>query len=245
MKGYLTLILAWAISGSVVSQTKADPGPEKKLKGIYLEASAGVSFPIGNSYPSIDTKNDNSGYAGTGFLFQLNGDWPGSHDLGLGFQYDFQNNPIKSSARNLIPEGTDTLPLGSGSWSNHYLLIGPVFVKELHKFQISARVVVGLVLATGPPFRYYDPVNMKSANGTGVGFGYSLNAGFGYAVSKRVSLKVNAGYLGGTPKFSTSVGTHIVGVDTSGIYIWSGKTDISIKKIISALSLSAGAVIKL
>jgi hypothetical protein len=229
----------------MVAQTKADAGKGKDLKGIYLDVSAGVSFPVGSSYNSTDKTDEKSGYAGTGFLVQVNGDWPGKSGFGIGLQYDYQRNPILSSAQDIVREGNDTTPIGSGAWSNHYLMIGPVYLKQVHKLQIYSKVSVGLILSFSPVFRYIDPVTQQTANDMAFGFGYGLNVGLGYSVSDRISLRMDVSYLGGGPKISKEYKPQVIGWDTTtNTNLLSPLTEISIRKVVSTMNLSAGAVFK-
>jgi hypothetical protein len=243
MKGCIVLFLALALTGSILAQTNTDQGKAKKGKGIYLGASAGVSFPVGSSYPGTDVKADSkSGYAGTGFYVQVDGDWPGKNLIGLGAQYTYQRNPILASAENVIREGNDTTPLGSGAWSNHYLLAGPVLVKQLNKFQINAKLALGVILSFSPAFRYYNSETRQTVKDMAFGFGYGLKVGFGYSVTERFSLMVNISYLGGSPKLSKEYNTQYL--DTTTNTILTSVNEISIKKIVSTINIGAGAAFK-
>jgi hypothetical protein len=245
MKKLSILFLVLALSGSISAQIKTDTTKVKQFKGFYLSVSSGVSFPVGNSYISVDGKDTKSGYAGTGYLVQVNGDWPGNNMIGLGLQYTYQRNPILASAHDIVRDGNDTTPIGSGAWANHYLMIGPVFVKQVHKLLISARMAVGFIVSFSPVFRYIDPVTQRRTNNMAYGLGYGLSAGVGYSVSERVSLQMNVSYYGGAPKLSKEYKPQVTGWDTiTNTNIFSPLTEISIKKIVSTINLSAGAVFK-
>ena len=245
MKKLCILFLVIVLPCLMLAQTKTDPGKEKKFKGFYLSASSGISFPVGSSYTSVDGKDAKSGYAGTGYLVQVNGDWPGSNVIGLGLQYTYQHNPILASARDIIRDGNDTTPIGSGAWANHYLMIGPVFLKQVHKLLISARMAIGFIVSFSPVFRYIDPVTQRRTNNMAYGLGYGLSAGVGYSVSERVSLQMNVSYYGGAPKLSKEYKPQVTGWDSiTKTNIYSPLTEISIKKLVSTINLSAGAVFK-
>jgi len=242
MKELFIIFLAVILPGSMFAQTKTDPGKQKYIKGIYLDVSAGISFPIGKSYTKAEGNDPKSGCAGTGFLVQVNGEWVGNNVLGLGFQYDYQHNPILASAQELVLVGGDNTPLGSGAWKNHYLLVGPVFVKQVHNLLINAKVFAGLILSFSPVFRYIDPVSQQSTNGMTYGFGYGMGIGLGYSVSKRVSLMMNVNYLGGSPKLSKE--SQVITWDSTTNTNVTSMTEISIKKIVSTVNIGAGAVFK-
>ena len=242
MKRYFILFLALALSGSILAQTEPNQKQEKKLKGICLDASAGVSFPVGSSYTSTDKTDENAGYAGTGYFIQVNFDYPGKNPVGIGLQYTYQHNPILAFAEDIVMEGSDPNPIGSGSWSNHYLLFGPVLVKQVHKLLINARILVGAILSFSPVFRYYDPVTRQTTKNMAYGFGYGFSAGVGYSVSKRVVLQMNISYLGGGPKLSKEYTSQVW--DTTINTNVSLLTEISIKKIVSTMNIGAGAVFK-
>ncbi len=186
---------------------------EKKVhekQRIFLEGYLGVSVPIGQ-YLKDDTNSKKSGFAQTGYLVQITCDWMGNKDMGLAIQYTYQNNPILSSAKNaILPERV--FPLGSGSWSNHYLMIGPVFYKEISKFTIDARLLGGVVFAFSPLFSYTSPDStQKTVKNYGSGFAYQLAFGAGYSLTSRVIIKLNLSFLGAIPTFRKQFGGEYLG----------------------------------
>ncbi|MCX6244931.1 MAG: hypothetical protein NTU98_09520 [Bacteroidetes bacterium] len=242
MKRYFILLLMLALSGSTVAQTDSIQKKEKKVKGMYLDATAGVSFPAGSAYTSTDKTDESAGYAGTGYFIQVNFDYPGKNPVGLGLQYTYQRNPILASAEDIVMEGSDPNPIGSGNWSNHYLLLGPVLVRQLHKLLINARILIGAIVSFSPVFRYYDPMSQQTVKNMAYGFGYGLSAGVGYSVSKKVALQVNIGYLGGSPKLSKEYQWQ--DWDTTTNKNVTHLNEISIKKVVSTINIGAGAVFK-
>jgi hypothetical protein len=208
---------------------------------LYLDVSGGVSIPMGY-YAMDDVKS--GGLATRGILAQLNLDWIGKYNYGLALQYTFQMNPLKSSVRNDTLEGLGQ-PLGKGSWSNHYLMIGIVFLKTFHKFYFEGKALVGIVLSFSPVFKTTDPFYKTPSTNTGTGFAYGVQLGAGYAVSQSVTIKANIEYIAGNPQIHRQYGAQVIGIDTSGKLIYSPPLNFDTKRTISALLVKAGVVIKL
>jgi opacity protein-like surface antigen len=242
MKRYFIFLLLITLSGSIPAQTDSIQKKEKKIKGMYLDATAGVSFPVGKKYTSTDKSDETAGYAGTGYFIQVNFDYPGKNPVGIGLQYTYQHNPIPSSAENIEREGPYPNPLGPGAWSNNYLMIGPVLVMQVHKLLINARILIGAIVSSSPVFRYIDPVTQQATKNIAFGVGYGLNAGVGYSVSKKIALQMNVSYLGGGPKLSKEYQWQEWD-STTNTYV-PQLNEISIKKVVSTLNIGAGAVFK-
>jgi hypothetical protein len=235
------LILLMPSIGFAQKDTK-----EKKTawkEGIYLDASAGVSFPIGN-YANDDPKDDASGFAKPGFFIQANADWMGKNNFGLAFQVTYQNNSLKDTAKTIILEGS-SLPMGSGNWSNIYIMAGPVFLKLVDKISIDAKLLGGFLVSTSPVFKTTDPETNMNAGGTGTGFALGVNMGVGYAISKKVALKLSLGYIAGFPKIEKQYNATVIGIDPlTGQYIYSSPVDITRKRTLSTFNTGLGIIYK-
>jgi opacity protein-like surface antigen len=210
---------------------------------FYLDASAGLSLPLG-AFTSTDLNNPASGFATPGFLGQVNFDWIGKDNYGLGLQYTFQHNSLNSSVNGEKQKGLD-YPLETGSWSNHYLMAGFSFLKFFHKVYIEGRALFGVVLSSCSIFNTIDPVYKSPSTNLGTGFAYGAQVGAGYAVSRRVTVKANIEYILGNPKIHRKYGAQVIGYnDTLGL-IFSPPLDVETKRTVSALLVKAGIVVKL
>jgi hypothetical protein len=210
---------------------------------IYLDGSVGFAFPLGD-YSKKDLKNDNSGFASQGFMGQINLDWIGKQDYGLGLQYTFESNPLSSSVKNDTLTGMGKA-LGNSAWINHYLMAGLVVIKHFQKIYFEGKALVGIIISTSPIFNSTDPATKISSSNAGVGLAYGAQVGIGYAVSPRVTVKANVEYLAGTPKIHHTYGAEVIGVDTSGRFIYSPPIDVETKRTVSSLFIKAGIVVKL
>jgi len=112
------------------AQKDADEKKAKEKQNIYLDASFGASFPLGN-YAKENPKVKETGYAKTGFFIQANADWMGKNNFGLAFQLTYQNNSLKDAAKTIYTY--DSINLIAGNWSNIYVMAGPVFLKQIKK----------------------------------------------------------------------------------------------------------------
>ncbi len=138
---------------SQVAKKKTDTASTSR---IYLDASGGIAFPLG-AFAKYDIENSASGFATQGFLAEINLDWVNPNNFGLGFQYTFQRNPLKSSVKNDTMTGYEEA-LGSGSWNNHYVMAGLVYMRFIHKVYIEGRALAGVVISFSPVFNTIDPI---------------------------------------------------------------------------------------
>ena len=236
----LFYIMVLVLPFTVFSQKEAVENKTKEKQDIYLDASFGAAFPLGN-YANDDPKDKATGYAKTGFFIQANADWMGKNNFGLAFQLTYQNNALKDTAKTVISYG---FPMGSGNWSNIYIMGGPVFLKQIKKITIDAKLVGGFLISTSPVFEITNPETNMKEGGTGTGFAIGVNIGLGYALSQKVALKLTLGYLAGFPKIDRQYNAYVIGMDTAGHFIYSSPMDIEIKKTISTFNTGLGIIYK-
>jgi len=237
---------------ALFSQTASKDKKPREPQRIYFEGSFGVSVPMGQ-YMKDDTNSKKSCFAQPGYLIQVTCGWMGKKDLGLAFQYTFQNNPILSYVKNaVLPERT--FPLGSGSWSNHYLMIGPVYYKEIHKFTLDAKLLGGIIFAFSPLFNYTSPDStLKTVKNYGSGFAFQFAFGGGYSISSRVKIKLNFGFLGAIPTFRKQYGGEYLETRTykdqygviNTVDVFAPVVNLDLKNYISTFNASIGVIFKL
>jgi opacity protein-like surface antigen len=244
MKSNLLLFCLLLISFTGFSQEAAKKEDAPRTGGLFLDGSLGVSLPTG-SFAGDDVKSSSSGFATTGFAAQLNFDWIGNNHFGLGLQYTFQNNPLKSSVSNDTLSGMSQA-LGTGSWSSHYLMAGVSYLTFIHRFYIEGRGLIGFVASSSPVFRTTDPATQSSSTNWGIGLAYGIQLGAGYAISPRVTVKASIEYLAGTPKIHHQYGAQVVEIDSvTGQFIYSAPVTVETKRTLSAFLVKAGVVLKL
>jgi hypothetical protein len=209
-------------------QKNAVENKTKEKQNIYLDASFGAAIPLGN-YANDDPKDKATGYAKTGYFIQVNVDWMGKNNLGLAFQLTYQNNSLSDVAETVYTYDT-TNPLGPGNWSNIYVMAGPVFLKQFKKLAIDAKVVGGFVISTSPVFKTINPETKQNEGATAT-------------ISQKVALKITLGYSAGFPKRDSQT-ANVIGIDTSGHFIYSVPVDISIKKTVSTFNTGLGIIYK-
>jgi hypothetical protein len=254
----MILFLPIVLLGQETSKEKKVHAKER----IFLDGSVGVSLPVAQ-YHNADTNSKKAGFAQTGFLFQVTFGWMGKKDLGLSIQYSYQSNPITSSVKNVtLPDRV--APVGSGGWSNHYILIGPIYYKEIGKFAVDAKLLGGVVFAFSPLFNYTSPDStMRTVTNYGSGFAYEVAVGGGYNIASGVMLKLTVSFLGGIPTLRKQFGGEYLGkipakdpvtgeilidpITGRPIYNddYSPLVTLDLKNYLSALNISAGIIIKL
>jgi opacity protein-like surface antigen len=250
MKRMLTLIVcAVLLTGTLFSQEQVKaPAPAKSR--MTFDFFGAYSMATGK-YTANDLEQDNAGFAGGGFMAQIKLSWLGKKDFGLGVSYAFQQNAILKQVQDSIVPGGDPNGLGDKPWNNHYLLAGPVMVKEFNRIVLDVSVFVGFVIASSHVFDMMVPVDSVQysiSSGAGIGFAFQARAGVGYRVSNRIILTASISYLGGSPtrKKENFVYSVIEDPPGSGIYVpvYQGYEDI-IKKKISTFNPGIGIMIKL
>ncbi len=214
---------------------------------LFLDVSIGASIPVGNYTSEKDAtiSTSKSGFATTGMILNAALFFLGKSDFSLGIRYTYQNNPFRESAKKLVlPNSKDSL--GSGGWKNHYLMPGIFFMHQENRLSYDAQILAGLILSNSPVFQYMDPLSALQKSAVAYGWAFGLNVGFGYNISPKVTLKVNAGYLTGFPTFSKDIPSQFLEFDTvTQMNIYSAPRKINIKKVVSAFNVGAGLLIKL
>lgn len=250
MKRLLTLIsCTFFLTGTLVAQEQRKaPAPAKSR--MTFDFFGAYSMATGK-YKATDLEQDNAGFAGGGFMAQIKLNWLGKKDFGLGVSYVFQQNAIQKEARDDTLPGGDPVGLGDKPWNNHYLLAGPVMVKEFNRIVLDVSVLAGFVIASSNVFDMMVPVDSiqySISSGAGTGFAFQARAGIGYRVSNRIILTASISYLGGNPtrRKENYVYSVIEDPPGSGIYVpvYQGYEDI-IRKKISTFNPGIGITINL
>lgn len=234
------LILA-LLTSALNAQTESMDTVSKAKSRVVIDVSGAWSLAMGK-YRETNIAGEYAGFASGGFIGQVGINWIGKHDLGLGVSYVFQHNGFQEKAKNICPPGQDCL--GSGGWNTHYLLGGPVYIKEFGRIIMDISVLGGFVISTGKIFSIEIPDTLHPyySSGTGFGFGFQAKASAGYRVSKKIFITAGISYLGGSPSRSKSFYT-LVHIPIIGwTYIGS---ETVIKKKISTINPGVGIMIKL
>jgi hypothetical protein len=178
----------------------------------------------------------------------------GKKDLGMALQYTYQRNPMKENTTNLVYPNGDSL--FSGSWSNHYLMAGPVFMKTIKKLLVDVKVLGGLIVSASPSFDTPNPtdttMNGYSEN-IASGFGYQISAGIGYNISSHITIKFNLGLLGGWPGKERQYGSQLIGYmdykdPVTGLEykkpVYSAPVEYDIQKVVTTINPSFGLIFR-
>lgn len=260
MKRALTITLLFLIALGLAAQTVAtDPAaktadtakPKAKFRNMAVSFSAGYSLAMGN-YRGVDYFNGKSGYASDGFIIQGGFAWMGKRDLGIEIQYTFQKNALQDTAKYVIPHG-QTDSLGTDPWMNHYLLIGPVFIKSFNKLNIEARILGGLIYSFSSNFNTTDPASGKINQNQGAGFALEIGAGAGYLITPNIALRLNINLLAGWPVKNRQYYAQLIRWEEvtdpyTGIKqlipIYSAPVEYEIKKVVTTLNPVLGIIFK-
>jgi hypothetical protein len=252
MKKTALFLLLYICNLVIYAQSsEVKPGPDVN-RNMGLEVSAGYSMALG-SYASTDEQNTTSGYATGGWQLQLTLDLMGKKDVGLAMQYTFQHNPMTKSANLVFPRGIPD-SLGPGSWSNHYLMFGPVFMKAFSRVHIDAKFLGGVIISSSDNFNTPDPTDtLEYTFNTNIatGFACQVSAGAGYTISPHIAFKFNLNLLFGWPGKSREYGAQLLGYKkypdpVTGLPhyepVYSAPVEYDIKKVVTTLNPSIGLV---
>lgn len=254
MKKTILFLILMAVCTAVHAQGPAQDSTKAPSQHLGLEIASGYSMVMGK-YKASDMQDETSGYATNGWQLKVTFDWMGRKDLGLAFQYAYQHNPMKDAANLVYPKGIGD-SIGSGAWSNHYLLAGPVFMKMIRRLHVDARILGGVIVSSSPNFTTVDPYDttgLKQDKNLGTGFAYQVSAGIGYAVSSHLVLKFDLNLMGGWPVKNKQYGARLIGYETvkdpiTGIEysqpVYSAAATYEIKKIVTTLNPSLGLVFR-
>jgi hypothetical protein len=253
MKKTSLVLFFIAVFATMSAQTPGTAPKVEKDHHMGLDVAVGYSLVMG-SYAAYDNADKKSGYASGGYLVQVTFDWMGKKDFGMAFQYSYQHNPLKDTASHVLIDGLNNIPMGPGTWSNHYLMVGPVFMKSIGKLYLDAKIMGGVVLAFSPVFYTADPTDtlrLKYSKNTGTGFAWQVSAAVGYNVSAHLSFKFSLGLMGGWPVGRKSYPAQLIGYEkvkdpiTGIIYeqpVYSPQKEYEIKKVITTVNPSIGLV---
>jgi hypothetical protein len=251
MKNVL-LAVVFAVSFLFMQGQTTGGGTVQGSSGKSLELIMGYSLPLG-VYAKTDINEDKSGYATGGWHIQAAFSWIGSHDLGLGIQYTYQRSGTDNPASNIYPYGMPD-SLDPKSWSNNYLLAGPVYQTKLGRLLIDARVLGGLVICASPVFDTPEPGDsLNQSYNTNVATGFALEAavGVGYYVAPGLAVKLNLSILGGWPGKTRSYPAQFLGYEqykdpiTGLVYmkpVYSAPMEFEMHKVITTFNPSLGLV---
>jgi opacity protein-like surface antigen len=214
-----------------------------KNSSLYLDFSVGLALPLGD-YASTDVKNENAGFATPGSIVQVNFDWLGKSDFGLAIQYSYQRNAISGSVKDDTLVGLNQ-PIGTGSWTNHYIMAGAGIIHFVDKVYFEGRALIGFIISSSPVFRTMDPVSHNVSSNVGTGIAYGLQFGAGYALNPKVTLKANIEYTFGKPGINKQYQGEQVLDTITGTLMPSSVVKIQTKRPVSTFMIKAGVVIKL
>jgi len=152
----------------------------------------------------------------------------------------------------VYPNGDPSL--ASGSWTNHALMAGPVYKKQIGRLVIDARVMGGFLFSAGPVFDTPDPADTTGRTvhtNVGTGFGLQLGAGVGYQVVHHLVLRFSLNLTGGWPSKTREYRVQLIGYEwetdpETGLKtqkpIYSAPRGYEIRKVVTTLTPALGLV---
>ncbi len=254
MKKYVVALLAAVLPVVLMAQQPAASEIVPSGKGMALEFSGGYSMPLG-AFASDDRDKDNSGYAGGGWTAGVSFSWLGKHGIGLGLRYAYMRNQMGHGVSLVYPNGVPD-SVDPGSWSNHFLLAGPVFMQRINRIHIEARLMGGFLVSAGSLYdtrNVGDTVAMKIDQNIATGFGLEIGAGVGYYLTDALVLKFSVALMAGWTTMSRDYPRVLLRYDETidpntglpiTVPVYSGGGQFEVKKTISALEPTLGLVFR-
>ncbi len=254
MKKISFIVIFLSIFMTTTAQTAVTDLKEVKDHRMGLEFSAGYAVAL-SSYWMFESGQKKSGYATNGFQVQVGFDWIGKKNFGMAIQYTFQRNPLENGSNPLYLKGIPD-SIGSGYWSNHFLMMGPVFMQTIKRIHIDAKILGGVIVSASTNFNTPDPndtVGIRYNKNTGTGFAYQISAGVGYTISSHLTFKFNLSLVGGWPGARKQYYSQLIGYEeiydplTGLTYykpIYSAPVNYEIKAAFTTLNPSVGLVFR-
>lgn len=254
MKTTVLAILAVILPAVLTAQQPAASEVTASGRGMVLEFRGGYSLPLG-AFASDDREKDNSGYAGGGWMAGASFSWLGKHGIGLGLSYSYLNNRMNHGVSLVYPNGVPD-SIDPGSWSNHFVLAGPVFIKQIDRLHLEARLMGGFVVSAGSLYdtrNVGDTVMMKIDQNIATGFGLEIGAGVGYYLTDMLAIKFNLALMAGWTTMSREYPRVLLRYDETidpntglpiVVPIYSGGGSFEVKKTITALEPTLGLVLR-
>lgn len=196
MKKLLVLLLALLVSSAMLAQ-----GSRKSVnRNSFLAFQAGPSFPLGD-FKSSDAKNENAGFAKTGYNIGLNYTYLLNAQAGLTAGVFYNRYPTKDVEFEIdMGDGTRTITMKMDNWQFYGITAGPALNFEVAKnINTGIRVMGGIANARTPEIKYDNSVMLYSDWGIGAVLqgGIDLRLGLG----SNVYVVLNADYLYMNPQF--------------------------------------------
>lgn len=252
MKKLMLILIANVSCFMIYAQSDPPKSEHVRNRNMGIEFLAGYSMPIG-TYAGSDKNDKKSGYATGGFQAQFTFDWIGNKVLGIAFQYTYQRNPVSDAVSYAFPNGFPD-SLSPGSWSNHFLMTGPVFMKTIKRLQVDAKILGGVIVSSSASFDTPDPADTLGITVTeniAAGFACQVSAGAGYAFSPHLAIKFNLNLLCGWPQKNKQYGSKFIGYRTytdpeTGVRyydaVYTSPVKYEINKVVTTLNPSIGLV---
>jgi hypothetical protein len=217
MNKLLLLLPALALIQSLQAkaQTEAAPLSNHPATTTFsrwsLSLETGPSFPVGNFHDRT-FYSTSAGFARTGIGAELAATYHFCPSFGLVLSAGFQDNPTTATAPYLSedpgPSNQEKTAIQHQSWKIGRLLTGVVYEHALSKnkrLALQIRATAGVVKTEVPSLKSLfvdEQTGTETVDGgskysqLSPGFAYQADAGFKYAIMKRLSVLVNAGYTG-------------------------------------------------
>ena len=210
-KQLLLPALVLILSIPAKAQTPATSGSNHPATATFsrwsLSLETGPAFPVGN-FNDKNFYSTSAGFARTGFGADLAATYRFCPSFGLALSAGFQDNPTAATAPYLNeapgPLNQEQTIVERNSWKIGRLLTGAVYEHALSKnkrLALRIRAMAGIVKTGVPAFRYVYSATEAVEVGwkyshLSPGFAYQADAALKYAITKRISALVNAGYTG-------------------------------------------------
>ena len=235
-----TIIITAAIilSGSLLYAQKNHSAFEVSING-------GISSPLGD-FGKGDYADEKSGFAKTGYNFNVTGTYFMHKGFGIGALVGFSQFGFKGS-QDLADgykedSGTDSTTLYTkGHTRTFSVLAGPYYSIEAgKKVSVDLRALGGYVNTHLAGFQvfYEDGLDnsMSQKESSAGAFGFQLGAAIKYKVTNRIAVKINADYFSSTPKINIFYENFVVN---------SGRKLIEYNESISGINATVGIAFSL
>ena len=159
-----------------------------------IGANIGPSIATG-AYGDTDIDNNESGFAGSGVVFNIEGDYLFTDMFGVSFVWGGAAHPVDEQAM-ATEIGIPSSRIDADAWSFGYLMVGPALAKSTDNFDLVAYVRLGFISSTSP--LTITDIGTAESEESELGLGSSIGVNYTYYFNQKLGLQAGLDLTGGT-----------------------------------------------
>ena len=185
-------IFFWIAAGLVAFAANSQENKSEPAKKSFLAINVGFSIPL-LCYASSDITKNTSGYAKTGYTFDVSYGYRFGQNFGITGSVFYSSN---QTGKNNIVQSS-----GNGQFRYVGIVAGPLLTKKLFtKTDGDFKFLAGIAHAWSPKLLYHGETILNNDRNTC--FAFSLGMGLRYHISDKTFLSFRVDHTQLDPKFN-------------------------------------------